>query len=66
MNSDNPKKQDTSKRSFAGEADDCSTDQKDLEESACETTVRISTLTLEDDALPPAEEDIGTDPYDTA
>ncbi len=56
MNSENPKKEDASKQSDVG-------DQKDLEESAFENTVPI--LTLEDDAVLPAEEDTGTDPYDT-
>ena len=56
MNSENPKKEDTSKQSDAS-------DQKDLEESEYENTVPI--LTLEDDAVMLVEEDTGIDPYDT-
>ena len=53
MNSEKPKKEDTSKQSDAS-------DQKDLEESAYEKTVSIPTLTLEDDAVIIVEEDSGT------
>jgi hypothetical protein len=61
VNSDNPKKEETSKQSTAGEAAEYVADQKDSKKSEYESTVPI--LTLEEDAVPSDANDDGVDPY---
>ena len=61
MNSDNPKKEETSKQSTAGEAAEYVAEQKDSEESEHEPTVPI--LTLEEDAVLSDANDDGVDPH---